>query len=111
MIRSLLQAVIPNAVVTSSEAVSLRLDAFILNAAGLLPREEVEVVNLATGARLRTFVEAAREGSGEVAAPFRAGDVIAVLSFAQLHEGQTLAHRAKIVRLDDTNRVVAIEER
>lgn len=111
MIRSLLHAVIPDATVTSSEAVALRLDSFILNAAGFLPREEVEVVNLETGVRLRTFVEAAREGSGEVAAPFRAGDRIAVLSFAQLHEGQTLAHRAKIVRLDETNRVVAIEER
>jgi aspartate 1-decarboxylase len=111
MIRSLLRSVIPSATVTRSEAIALQLDPFILHAAELLPREEVELVNLATGARLRTFVEVSVEGSGEVAAPFRAGDRIAILSFAQLHEGQTLAHKAKVVTLDEANRVIAIVER
>jgi aspartate 1-decarboxylase len=111
MIRTLLRAAIPTATVTAHQPVALRLDPFILHAAGMLPLEEVEVVNLAGGERLRTYVEAAAEGSGEVAGPFRAGDRIAVLSFAQLHEGQTLAHKAKIVTLDDANQVVAIAER
>jgi aspartate 1-decarboxylase len=114
MIRSLLRSAIAEATVTAAAdagSAALRLDAFILHAAELLPAEEVEVVNLATGARFRTYVEAAPGGSGEVAvAGVRVGDRVVVLSFALLHEGQTLAHRPKRVTLDAANRVTAISE-
>jgi aspartate 1-decarboxylase len=116
MIRSLLRSLIDNLTVTHTDAApgaSLRIDAYVLRAAELMPLEEVEVVNLATGERFRTFVEAAAEGSGEVHVHVgaRKGDRIAVLAFAWLHEGQTLAHKAKSVAVDDANHVVALTER
>jgi aspartate 1-decarboxylase len=112
MIRSLLRSSIAEATVTAgADGAALRLDAFIIRAAELLPLETVEVVNLASGMRFRTYVEAGAEGSGEVAvAGARVGDRITVLSFALLHEGQTLAHRPKRVTLDAANRVTAISE-
>jgi aspartate 1-decarboxylase len=118
-VRTLLHAVIHNAVVTSAATlwpVSLRVDAFVLHAAEILPFEKVEVVNVSTGERFRTWVEPAQEGSGEVAlhvgsrSPIRTGDTISILSFASFHEGQTLAHKPRIVTLGANNRVVSAGE-
>ena len=109
MMRRLLRAAIRNATVTHGEAVNLRLDPVILHAANILPLEEVEVVNHATGERLMTFAEPA--GSGEVHAPrMRAGDTISILAYGLLHDGQTLAHKAKVVTLDASNAVIALVE-
>lgn len=117
--RTLLHAVIQNAVVTSASAlwpVSLRVDAFVLHAAEILPFEQVEVVNTTTGERFRTWVEPAQEGSGEVAlhagprSPARTGDTISILSFATFHEGQTLAHKPRIVTLGANNQVLSVGE-
>ena len=117
--RSLLRAVIQNATVTHTVAVwpvSLRIDPFLMRAAELLPSEEVEVVNIATGERFRTWIEEAAEGSGDVRlhagsrAPLRRGDVVSILAFGFLHDGQTLAHTPRVVTVDGENRVVAVAE-
>lgn len=111
MMRRLVRAAIQNATVTRGEGLSLKADILILRAADILPLEEVEIVHHATGERLVTFAEAAAEGSGEVIAPrMRAGDTISVISWGSMHDGQTLAHRAKLVTLDGENRVVALVE-
>jgi aspartate 1-decarboxylase len=117
--RTLLHAVIQNAVVTGAATlwpVALRVDAFVLRAAEVLPFEEVDVINIGTGERFRTWIEPAPEGGGEVAvhtgarAPVRVGDTISIVSFATFHEGQTLAHRPRIVTLGANNQVVSVGE-
>jgi aspartate 1-decarboxylase len=117
MIRMLLRAVVHNATVTHTESnppVSLRLDPVVMRAAELLPLEEVELVNLATGARVRTWVQPGADGEVRVHAAaqshVRAGDVISILAFTQLHAGQTLDHRAKVVTVDAANRVTSIAD-
>jgi aspartate 1-decarboxylase len=117
MIRSLLRAVVHNATVTQTDSavpVALRLDPVVMRAAELLPLEEVELVNLTTGARVRTWVQPGADGEVRVhAAPHthvRAGDTISILAFTQLHAGQTLDHRAKIVTVDGANRVTSITD-
>ena len=110
MMRRLVRAAVQNATVTHGDALTLRVDSLILRAANILPLEEVEVVNHATGERFVTFAEEA--GRGEVHAPrMRAGDVISVLSWGLMHDGQTLNHSAKIVTVDEKNEVTAIVER
>ena len=107
--RTLLHSLVENATVTGvDKALSLRIDAFVLRAAEMLPFERVDVVNLTTGEHFQTWVEAAAEGRGEVLvhSGARKGDKIAILSFVHLHEGQTLEHRARIVSLDAQNRVI-----
>lgn len=111
MMRRLVRAAVRNATVTRGEGQSLRIDPVILRAADILPLEEVEVVHHATGERTVTFAEAAAENSGEVVVPHaRAGDAVSILSWGLLHDGQTLAHRAKLVTLDASNRIVALTE-
>ncbi len=109
MMRRLVRAAVQNATVTHGNALTLRVDPLILRAANILPLEEVELVNHATGERVITFAEEA--GSGEVHAPrMRAGDVISIVSYGVLHDGQTLNHSAKIVTVDGKNGVIAIIE-
>lgn len=109
MMRRLLRAAIRNATVTRGEGQTLRLDPLILRAANILPLEEVELVNHATNQRFTTFAEPGT--GGEVTAPaVRTGDTISILSWGLMHDGQTLAHKATLVTLDATNRVVAVEE-
>jgi len=108
--RTLLHAVIENATVTHvGGSLALRVDAFVLRAAEILPLERVEVVNLTTGEHVQAWVEPAAEGSGEIRihAGGRMGDAIAILAFVHLHEGQTLEHRARFVKLDAENRVTS----
>ena len=109
MMRRLVRAAIRNATVTRSEGLTLRIDSVLLRAADILPLEEVEIVHHATAQRFVTFAE---EGAaGEVSVPrVRAGDTISILSWGTMHDGQTLAHRAKLVTLDASNRVVALVE-
>ena len=109
MMRRLVRAAIQNATVTRGDGLTLRIDPVILRAANILPLEEVEIVNHATGERSVTFAE---EGaSGEVAAPrVRTGDVVSIVSWGVMHDGQTLAHKATIVTLDEKNQVTAISQ-
>lgn len=119
MMRSFLRAAIHNATVTRASAhwpVSLRIDPILIRAAELRAFEQVEVVSLGTGERFTTFIEEAGEGSGEVMVHggeqhhVRTGDVISILSWGLLHDGQILTHRAKLIELDASNRIVALLE-
>ncbi len=70
----------------------------------------------ATGDRFTTHVIAGEAGSGAVSAlagihhPLRVGDSIAIICSALLHEGQILDHRARVVDVDEENRVVNLVE-
>jgi aspartate 1-decarboxylase len=109
MMRRLVRAAIQNATVTRGEGLTLRIDPVILRAANILPLEEVELVNHATNERFTTFAEIG--GDKEVLAPnVRTGDVISIVSWGVMHDGQTLAHRATLVSLDQANVVVAVTE-
>jgi len=109
---SLARAIIREVTVTHGDVRdALRVDPVLLRSAEIRPFDEVEVVNLSTGARLRTWVEGAAEASGEVHAPAaRTGDRVTIIAYTMLHEGQTLAHKVKLVSVDPENRVVAITE-
>ncbi|HEX6160434.1 MAG TPA: aspartate 1-decarboxylase [Thermoanaerobaculia bacterium] len=108
--RRLVRAVIRGASVTHGSALTVRIDPILLRAANILPLEEVEVVNHATGDRITTFAEEAAERSGEVHVPgMRAGDVVSILSWGLLHDGQTIAHKAAIVTVDRSNHMLAVE--
>ena len=111
MMRRLVRGAIQNATVTRGEGLPLRIDPILLRAANILPLEGVEIVNHATGERFVTFAEEGAEGSGEVAVGrMRAGDVVSVISWGWLHDGQTLGHRAKLVTVDGRNAVVSLAE-
>ena len=120
MIRKLVRAVIHNAVVTTADnawPVSVRIDPLLLRSAEILPLEEVDIVNVETGDRFTTWADAGIDGSGEVrvhaggAHHVRAGDVISIVAYGLLHDGQTLPHKLRAVTVGEKNVVLSIVER
>lgn len=89
---------------------SISLDRELMEAADLLPAEKVQVLNVATGARLETYVLEAPAGSGEVrlngpaARRGQPGDRVIVVSYAEFEESEARDHRPLVVRVDEENR-------
>jgi len=110
MIRTFLRSAIHNATVThANELVSLRMDPVLMRAAELLTGEQVEIVNVATGERFSAYAEPGAAGEVRVHAG-HTGDVVSILCYATLHDGQTLTHRTKVITLDAANRIVSLGE-
>lgn len=89
---------------------SLAVDALLLEAAGILPNERIEVYSVTTGNRFTTYAIQAAAGSGVVsvngaaamlAAP---GDVLIICAYAGMTHEQALRHEPRVVLVDDRNR-------
>lgn len=117
MLRTVLAGKIHRATVTGAcldYVGSISVDADLLAAAGILPYEQVHVVNLNNGARLVTYAIEATPGSGAVvlngaaarlAAP---GDRVIVLAYAQATTAELLGHAPRVVLVDADNRIVPL---
>ena len=90
---------------------SLTLDASLLEAADILPFEQVHVWNVTRGTRLITYAIAGEPGSGVVCANgaaahlTRPGDIIIVAAFADIDEAAARNHSPRVVFVDERNRV------
>jgi aspartate 1-decarboxylase len=109
MIRTFLRSAIHNAIITGAWPISARIDPVLMQAAELREGEQVEILNIATGARFTTYVEPGIEGEVRVHGG-RTGDVVSILCFGTLHDGQTLTHRAKVITVDMSNTIVSLVE-
>lgn len=114
MERIMLRAKIHRAVVTGADLHyegSLGIDADLLDAADILPGEQVHVFNISNGHRLITYAIEAERGSGTIllngaAARLGApGDHIIIATFGALSEAEARTFRPRIVHVDDRNRV------
>jgi len=114
MLRSFMRAKIHRATVTHANVDyigSITLDPRLMKAAGLLPLEQVDVLNCSNGSRLTTYCIEGRSGSGEVGMNGAAallcspGDVVLVVAFAQLNAAEIKDFEALTVMVDARNRV------
>jgi aspartate 1-decarboxylase len=82
---------------------SITIDADYLERAGILPDEEVHVLNVNTGVRLTTYVIKGERGSGimELNGPAArlgmVGDRIMVLTYAMLSPEEIAGHKPAII--------------
>jgi aspartate 1-decarboxylase len=113
--RFMLRSKIHRATLTGTELDyegSIALDRDLIQAANLLPGEQVHVLNLNNAARLITYVIEAPAGSGTVmlngpAARLGAvGDKVVILSYAAVPEDEARALRPVVVFVDEKNRPV-----
>lgn len=94
---------------------SLTLDPALMEAAGLLPFEQVQVANVNNGARFETYVIPGLPGSGTVCLNGAAarlgtpGDRAIVIAYGWLDESELDSFRPALVFVDDHNRVVSVE--
>jgi aspartate 1-decarboxylase len=106
MLRSFLKAKIRDIKVTGAHLEyegSITLDENFIEQAGILPYEEVQVLNLENGNRFNTYVIKGKRGScivelnGPAARMGVVGDRIMVLTFAYLAENEIAAHAPRVV--------------
>ena len=89
---------------------SLTIDKNLMEAADILPSEQVKVYNVSNGARFDTYAISGSPGAGEIclngaAAHMGAvGDLIIIATYAHYHDAEILAHDPKIVMVDADNR-------
>ena len=106
MLRSFLKAKIRDIMVTGAHLEyegSITIDENYLEQAGILPYEEVHVLNLDNGNRFTTYVIKGKRGSGTVelngpaALLGKVGNRIMVLSFVYLTENEIPFHAPRVV--------------
>jgi aspartate 1-decarboxylase len=112
MLRSMLKSKIHRAVITEANVDyegSLTVDAGLLEAADILPFEEIHVWNVTRGTRFRTYAIAGAPGSGVVCANGGAahhakpGDHVIIATFTQLDDPAARSHRPRVVHVTDRN--------
>ncbi|HZI98725.1 MAG TPA: aspartate 1-decarboxylase [Actinomycetales bacterium] len=95
---------------------SLTVDADLLDAADLLPNQQVDVVDVTNGARLTTYVIGGERGSGTVCVNGAAahhvhpGDVVIVIAYGLADETEARDRRPHVVFVDADNRIVEAGE-
>lgn len=118
MLRTMFKSKIHRATVTHADlhyVGSLTVDLDLLEAADLLPGEQVSVVDIANGSRFETYLIAGERGSGVVGVNGAAahlagvGDLVIVISYAQLTDEEARSFEPTVVHVDERNRIVAID--
>jgi len=96
---------------------SITVDQNLLEAAGILPGEKVQIVNNNNGARLETYTIAGERGSGIVclngaaARLTQVGDIVIIIAYAWMTPEEATTFEPKVVFVDENNRIDAIEEK
>ncbi len=90
---------------------SVTIDCDLLDAAGILAHEEVQIWNVTNGNRLATYALEGPRGSGVVCVNGAAahlvdpGDLVILATFGDMEHTEALTHEPKVVFVDDNNRI------
>ena len=117
MLRPMLVGKIHRATVTEANlnyVGSITIDSDLLDAADLLPGQQVDIVDVTNGARLTTYVIAGERGRGGVGINGAAahlvhpGDVIIIIGYGMLTDAEARNRAAHVVFVDADNRIVQL---
>jgi aspartate 1-decarboxylase len=95
---------------------SITVDPDLLEAANILPHEQVHVVDVDNGARFETYTIAGERGSremkvnGAAARLVHRGDTIIVISYATYDEAELDGHAPRVVHVTRDNDIIAIDD-
>jgi aspartate 1-decarboxylase len=115
LLRTVLKSKIHRATVTQADLHyegSITLDPALMEAADILPFEQVHILDVDNGARLTTYAIEGARGSGQVcingaaARLVSAGDTVIILTYDSMTNEQARAHVPSLVYVDDVNRIV-----
>ena len=94
---------------------SITVDPMLLEAADILPHEQVAVLDIDNGARFETYTIEGERGSGELklngaaARLVARGDTVIVISYASYDEAELERYAPTVVHVDADNRIVAVD--
>ena len=92
---------------------SITIDEDLLDAAGILPGEKVQIVNNNNGERLETYTIAGDRGRGVIclngaaARKAQVGDVVIIIAYGLMDAKEAKQNEPKVVMVDEHNRIVA----
>ncbi|WP_033170691.1 aspartate 1-decarboxylase [Selenomonas sp. ND2010] len=90
---------------------SITIDEELMEKAGIIPNERVQVVDNNNGARLETYTIPGPRGSGVVclngaaARCAQVGDVVIIMAYALFEEAEAKAHKPKVVMVNEKNQI------
>jgi aspartate 1-decarboxylase len=90
---------------------SLTLDELLMDAAGMIENEKVQVVNVNNGTRIETYLIKGKKGSGicclngPAARQGAVGDVVIVISYARLDFEEAKKFKPSVVFLKEGNKI------
>ena len=93
---------------------SITIDEVLMEAAGILPNERVQITDNNNGERLETYVIPGPRGSGVIclngaaARCVQPGDIVIIMAYAFYSEEEAAAHHPKVVMVDSKNKVKSI---
>jgi aspartate 1-decarboxylase len=114
MLLTMMKAKLHRATVTQADLDyegSISIDRDLLDASGILPHEQVDVLNINNGQRFTTYAIEAPRGSrvvgvnGAAARLVQAGDRVIVVAYGQLDAAEARNYAPNVVLLDEGNRV------
>jgi aspartate 1-decarboxylase len=91
---------------------SITIDKTLMDAAGLLPNELVQILNVHNGLRVETYCIEGKAGSGIICLNGAAarwaepGDVVIILAYGQCTDEEARKMAPKVVAVDAKNRIV-----
>lgn len=115
MQRFMLQSKIHRATVTQADlhyVGSLTVDRDLMDAADMLPGQQVDVVDVDNGSRLTTYAIEGERGTGVVcingaaARLVQPGDTIIIIAYAAMDEQEARTFEPQVVFVDGTNGIV-----
>ncbi len=93
---------------------SITVDADLLDAAGILEYEQVQIVDINNGGRFETYTIKGERGSGLIclngaaARCVQTGDMIIIMSYASMTEDEAKEHKPNVVFVDENNKITRI---
>jgi aspartate 1-decarboxylase len=89
---------------------SISIDAALLERSGILPHEQVDVLNINSGERFTTYAIPAPAGSGTIgingaaARLAQKGDLVIIVAYARMEEAEAKSFTPRVVLVDANNR-------
>lgn len=114
MLLTMMKAKLHRATVTQADLDyegSIAIDRNFLEASGILPHEQVDVLNITTGARFTTYAIEAPRGSkvigvnGAAARLVQKGDKVIVVAYCQLPAEEARNYAPTVVLMGDDNEI------
>ncbi|MGB3455403.1 MAG: aspartate 1-decarboxylase [Litorimonas sp.] len=115
MILTMMKGKIHRATVTQADLHyegSISIDRDLLDQAGILPNEQVDILNIDNGERFTTYAITAPRGSktfglnGAAARKVQVGDRVIIITYAQMEAEVAKTYDPKVVLLDENNEVI-----
>ena len=93
---------------------SITVDPVLMDAAGILEYEYVQIVDVDNGARFETYTIAGERGSGMIclngaaARQVHLGDKVIIMAYAQMTQQEAKNHKPNVVFVDEDNKIVNV---